>query len=151
MKATAETPTIPRKPTKAGIPATVRRSETSVADPKQKFRIQFCGFESGSVLKLVLGPDSNPDPDHKLAKTFICIKNFTQPIFKHKKAALHQLRDFVTNKVRQKICDLRGSHTYMHIVCVLYSVVMATLVKRNRRKASIMVFLSISKRSDHLL
>ncbi len=80
------------------------------------------GFGSGSVLKLVLDPDSNPDPDHKLAKTFFCIKIFTQPIFKHKKAALQSYISSVTllpTKCAKHLRSTRISHIYAYCLCTV--------------------------------
>jgi hypothetical protein len=63
-------------------------------------------FGSGSGLKLVSDPDpvsdpdSNPDLDQKLAKFFFILKFLRSLIFK---AALHQLCDLATNKVRKKL------------------------------------------------
>jgi hypothetical protein len=63
-------------------------------------------FGSGSGLKLVSDPDpvsdpdSNPDLDQKLAKFFFILKFLRSLIFK---AALHQLCDLATNKVRKKV------------------------------------------------
>jgi len=50
-----------------------------------------------------LNPNPNPDPDldQKLAKTaFFVLKFLPNLIFKYKKAAFPQLRDFAMNKVR---------------------------------------------------
>ncbi len=56
-------------------------------------------FGSGSGLKSV--SDSDPELDQKLAKTFFpVLKLLPSLIFKHKKAALPQLRDLATTKVR---------------------------------------------------
>ena len=59
-------------------------------------------FGSGFGLKLVSDPDliSDPDLDQKLAKFFFVLKFLGSLIFK---AALHQLCDLATNKVRKKL------------------------------------------------
>ncbi len=107
---------------------------TSVADRKQKFRIRLririrpqvsfgsgsgfgSGFESGFESRIRIRIRIlDQDLDQKLAKFFFVLKFLRSLIFK---AALHQLCDLATNKVRKKLAiseDL--NHTYMHIVCV---------------------------------
>ncbi len=95
----------------------------NVADPKQKFLIRFririrpkvsfgFGFESGSESGLKSGCESRlriririlySDLDQKLEKLLFFVLTFLPSlIFKHKKAALPQLRDLSTIKVRNK-------------------------------------------------
>ena len=58
----------------------------------------------------------DPDPNWKLANFFFLLKFLHSLIFK---AALHQLCDLATNKVRKKLAIYEDlTHTYMHIVCV---------------------------------
>ncbi len=65
----------------------------------------FC-FGSGSSLKLVSDPYPDSDVDQKLVKTsFFVLKFLPSLIYKHKKAALPQLRDLATNKVRINLPD----------------------------------------------
>ncbi len=87
------------------------------------------GFGSGSGLKLVsnLDPvsDSNPDPNpgsgsrSETGQIFFCTKIFTQP---HLQGCPPSALWLSYEQNAQKICDLWGSHTYMHIVCVQYIV-----------------------------
>ena len=90
----------------------------SVVDPKQKFRIRFririrpevsfgsgssfgSGFESGFESRIWIRIRIlDPDLDQKLAKFFFILKFLRSLIFK---AALHQLCDLATNKVRKKL------------------------------------------------
>jgi hypothetical protein len=71
-------------------------------------------FGSGSGLKLVSDPDSNPDLNPGFGSRsetgqnffFFCSKFFLPSlIFKHKKVALPQLRDLAMNKVRINLQD----------------------------------------------
>jgi hypothetical protein len=72
----------------------------SVADPKQKFRIRIrsevsFGFGSQSWIRIYRYIRNRP-------KLLFFLKFLLSLIFKHKKAALPQLRDLATNKVRNK-------------------------------------------------
>jgi hypothetical protein len=108
----------------------------SVADPKQKFRILFririrpevsfgsgfgSGFESGFESRIRIRVRIlDPDLDQKLVKFFFVLKFLRSLILQ---AALHQLCDLATNKVRNKLAIycMRISHIHiciMHIVCV---------------------------------
>jgi hypothetical protein len=79
--------------------------QTSVADPKHKFRIRIRheGFGSRSET------DQN---------FFFVLKFLPSLIFKHKKAAFPQLRDLATNKVRNKFAGF-GSVLIVTIICLM--------------------------------
>ncbi len=76
--------------------------ETSVVDPKQKFRIRIRSEASfGSNPRVESESESRSGSRSDTGKNcFFCTKFLPNLIFKHKKAAFPQLRDFAMNKVR---------------------------------------------------
>jgi hypothetical protein len=99
---------------------------------------------SGSGLQLASDPNSDPNldsnPDHKLAKTFFHLKFLRSLIFKHKKAALPQLRDMARKKLRNKF-EIYEDLTH---VCILhvYSVRSAHKLRARRTVCKSFFFFS---------
>jgi hypothetical protein len=108
-------------------------SRSSVADLKQKFRIRFririrpevsCGFGSGFESRSKSGFESGFESGSQSwiriwirnrPKLLFFLKFLPSLIFKHKKAALPQLRDLATNKVRNKFAGFgTGSISKRH-------------------------------------